>query len=85
MRYTNNQSVSNLMTSIKLCDIAANVRAKRERRKESRPGELLAAERGETPWPHAVFSVYWPLARPDSFAPRGTVTTTRAAVDVALA
>ena len=41
--YTNNQSVSNLMTSIKLCDIAANVRAKRERRKESRPGELLAA------------------------------------------
>ena len=30
--YTNNQSVSNLMPSIKLCDIAANVRAKRERR-----------------------------------------------------
>lgn len=30
-------------TSLKLCDIAANVRAKRERRKEARPGELLAA------------------------------------------
>lgn len=28
---------------IKLCDIAANVRAKRARRKEARPGELLAA------------------------------------------
>jgi TetR/AcrR family transcriptional regulator len=31
------------MTSIKLCEIAAHVRAKRERRKEARPGELLAA------------------------------------------
>ena len=31
------------MTSLKLCDIAAQVRAKRERRKEARPGELLAA------------------------------------------
>jgi TetR/AcrR family transcriptional regulator len=28
---------------IKLCEIAATVRAKRERRKEARPGELLAA------------------------------------------
>ncbi|MBL8351406.1 MAG: FMN-binding glutamate synthase family protein [Burkholderiaceae bacterium] len=33
------------------------------------PGELLAAERGEAPWPHAVFSVYWPLSRSDSFLP----------------
>ncbi len=33
------------------------------------PGELLAAERGELPWPHAVFSLYWPQARADSFAP----------------
>lgn len=41
--YTNNQSVSNLMSSINLCEIAAQVRAKRERRKEARPGELLAA------------------------------------------
>ncbi|MDE2419087.1 MAG: TetR/AcrR family transcriptional regulator [Burkholderiales bacterium] len=31
------------MPSIKLCDIAATVRTRRERRKESRPGELLAA------------------------------------------
>ena len=31
------------MPSLKLCDIAAQVRAKRERRKEARPGELLAA------------------------------------------
>ena len=29
--------------SLNLCDIAANVRAKRERRKDARPGELLAA------------------------------------------
>jgi glutamate synthase domain-containing protein 2 len=33
------------------------------------PGALLAAERGEAPWPHAVFSHYWPLARSDSFQP----------------
>jgi len=31
------------MISTKLCDIAANVRTRRERRKEARPGELLAA------------------------------------------
>lgn len=31
------------MISSTLCDIAAHVRAKRERRKEARPGELLAA------------------------------------------
>jgi glutamate synthase domain-containing protein 2 len=34
-----------------------------------KPGELLAAERGEAPWPQNVFSVYWPLARSDSFQP----------------
>ena len=33
------------------------------------PGALLAAERGQADWPHAVFSLYWPLARADSFAP----------------
>ena len=33
------------------------------------PGALLAAERGEADWPHPVFSLYWPLARADSFAP----------------
>ena len=33
------------------------------------PGALLAAERGEAAWPHAVFKLYWPLARADSFAP----------------
>ncbi|MBE7420200.1 MAG: FMN-binding glutamate synthase family protein [Ideonella sp.] len=33
------------------------------------PGELLAAARGEVPWPHAVFEVYWPLAQASSFAP----------------
>jgi TetR/AcrR family transcriptional regulator len=31
------------MPTLNFCDIAAQVRAKRERRKESRPGELLAA------------------------------------------
>jgi glutamate synthase domain-containing protein 2 len=31
------------------------------------PGALLAAIRGETEWPHAVFRIYWPLARSDSF------------------
>ena len=34
------------------------------------PGALLAAERGEADWPHAVFSLYWPLARSDSFQAR---------------
>jgi glutamate synthase domain-containing protein 2 len=37
------------------------------------PGALLAAERGELDWPHAVFSRYWPLARSDSFQPRAAV------------
>lgn len=32
-----------MVPSLNICDIAANVRAKRERRKEARPGELLAA------------------------------------------
>jgi glutamate synthase domain-containing protein 2 len=32
-----------------------------------RPGELLAAERGEVPWPHQVFALYWPLASSASF------------------
>jgi hypothetical protein len=36
------------------------------------PGELLAAERGEQPWPHAVYALYWPVARAESFAPAGT-------------
>jgi glutamate synthase domain-containing protein 2 len=31
------------------------------------PGSLLAAQRGDQPWPHPVFSLYWPLARSDSF------------------
>mgnify|MGYP006203861751 CR=1 FL=1 len=31
---------------------------------------MLAAERGETPWPHGVFSTYWPQASADSFAPQ---------------
>ncbi len=34
-----------------------------------KPGELLAASRGEKPWPHAVYELYWPRARADSFAP----------------
>ena len=42
------------------------------------PGALLAAERGETDWPHPVFSTYWPLARPDIFAPAEARTKTRA-------
>jgi glutamate synthase domain-containing protein 2 len=32
-----------------------------------RPGELIAAERGDLPWPHKVFELYWGLASPDSF------------------
>ena len=34
-----------------------------------RPGELLAAADGQTNWPHAVFELYWPQARAESFAP----------------
>jgi hypothetical protein len=34
-----------------------------------RPGELLAAERGECDWPHKVYEIYWPLAQAARFAP----------------
>ena len=33
------------------------------------PGVLLAADAGRTPWPHAVYQLYWPIASADSFAP----------------
>ncbi len=33
-----------------------------------KPGELLAAMRGEALWPHAVYELYWPQARADTFA-----------------
>jgi glutamate synthase domain-containing protein 2 len=33
-----------------------------------KPGQLLAADRGETQWPHAVFELYWPQAQAGSFA-----------------
>jgi glutamate synthase domain-containing protein 2 len=33
------------------------------------PGELLEAIAGRAQWPSAAFSTYWPLARPDRFAP----------------
>ncbi|HEX6016841.1 MAG TPA: FMN-binding glutamate synthase family protein [Burkholderiaceae bacterium] len=33
-----------------------------------KPGELLAAARGDAPWPHAVFELYWPRAQATSFA-----------------
>jgi len=33
------------------------------------PGALLATMRGERPWPHKVYEVYWPLARAGSFQP----------------
>lgn len=32
-----------------------------------KPGSLLAAERGEAPWPHQVYETYWPLSATDSF------------------
>jgi hypothetical protein len=35
------------------------------------PGELLAAARGETRWPHAVYELYWPRAQAHSFAAAG--------------
>jgi glutamate synthase domain-containing protein 2 len=34
-----------------------------------KPGELLAAERGEAPWPANVYQLYWPRARSESFEP----------------
>jgi glutamate synthase domain-containing protein 2 len=33
-----------------------------------KPGALLAAQRGEGPWPHAVYARYWALSSADSFA-----------------
>ena len=33
-----------------------------------KPGQLLAASRGETVWPHSVFELYWPQATAESFA-----------------
>jgi len=33
-------------------------------------GELLAAARGELPWPHKVYELYWPKAQAENFAPR---------------
>ena len=35
------------------------------------PGELLAAIRGEGRWPHAVYELYWPQARAETFAAAG--------------
>jgi glutamate synthase domain-containing protein 2 len=32
-----------------------------------RPGELVAAERGDLPWPHQVFELYWGWASAHSF------------------
>ena len=32
-----------------------------------KPGALIAAAAGQADWPHPVFSLYWPLARSDSF------------------
>ena len=33
------------------------------------PGALLAAARGECDWPHAVYKIYWPISRAETFAP----------------
>lgn len=33
-----------------------------------KPGALLAAIEGRADWPHAVYRLYWPLARAESFA-----------------
>ncbi len=35
------------------------------------PGSLVAAIAGHAEWPHRVFSLYWPMARSDSFQPAG--------------
>lgn len=37
------------------------------------PGVLLDAAAGRAEWPHAVYRLYWPLARADSFAPAAAV------------
>jgi glutamate synthase domain-containing protein 2 len=35
-----------------------------------RPGELIDAIDGRSPWPHRVYGMYWPLADAHSFAPQ---------------
>ena len=45
---------------------------KRERRKEARPGELLAGVPD-----HPVFKVFWDVASADSFAPPATTLSLR--------
>jgi glutamate synthase domain-containing protein 2 len=47
------------------------------------PGELLAAARGEAPWPHSVYQLYWPMARADSFAPAAGTAPGRDAAQAA--
>ena len=46
-----------------------------------RPGQLLDAVAGRTDWPHNVFSLYWPRANSQSFAPND-VAGSSGAVDV---
>ena len=36
------------------------------------PGQPLAAERGDAPWPHNVFRLFWPRSRSDSFILRAS-------------
>lgn len=38
------------------------------------PGALLAAERGDAPWPNATFERYWPIARADQFCADAAAT-----------
>ncbi|MBL8330045.1 MAG: FMN-binding glutamate synthase family protein [Rubrivivax sp.] len=45
-----------------------------------RRGSLLAAEKGEQPWPHKVFELYWPLAAADSFRASAASTPGSSAV-----
>ncbi|MBP7914448.1 MAG: FMN-binding glutamate synthase family protein [Vitreoscilla sp.] len=45
------------------------------------PGALLAAERGDAPWPHAVYSVYWGMARAGSFTPSADVPSSAPKTD----
>ena len=37
------------------------------------PGVLLEAMEGRAPWPNPTFSLYWPMARADDFAPAEAV------------
>jgi glutamate synthase domain-containing protein 2 len=46
-----------------------------------RPGQLLDAVAGRTDWPHNVFSLYWPRANSQSFAPND-VAASSGTVDV---